>query len=45
MPDSVAFCPPLVISEDDIHELFRRFGQALDETLMWVKEQGLASAA
>ncbi len=45
MPDSVAFCPPLVASDDDIHELFRRFGIALDETLIWVKEQGLASAA
>jgi 4-aminobutyrate--pyruvate transaminase len=45
MPDSVAFCPPLVATDEDIHELFRRFGKALDETLIWVKEQGLASAA
>jgi 4-aminobutyrate--pyruvate transaminase len=45
MPDSIAFCPPLVATDEDIHELFRRFGKALDETLIWVKEQGLASAA
>jgi 4-aminobutyrate--pyruvate transaminase len=45
MPDSIAFCPPLVATDEDIHELFRRFGKALDETLNWVKEQGLASAA
>ncbi|HXQ41835.1 MAG TPA: aspartate aminotransferase family protein [Candidatus Udaeobacter sp.] len=45
MPDSVAFCPPLVATDEDIHELFRRFGKAMDETLIWVKEQGLASAA
>src|SRR5262249_22940568 len=43
--DGIAFCPPLVIGPDDIAELFRRFGRALDETLTWVKEQGLASAA
>jgi 4-aminobutyrate--pyruvate transaminase len=43
--DGIAFCPPLVIGADDIAELFRRFGKALDETLTWVKEQGVASAA
>ena len=45
LPDSIAFCPPLVVTDEDINELFRRFGKALDETLTWVKEQGLASAA
>ncbi|CAA7614531.1 Adenosylmethionine-8-amino-7-oxononanoate aminotransferase [Candidatus Terasakiella magnetica] len=31
MGDSVAFAPPLVISEDEIAEMLRRFGLALDE--------------
>jgi 4-aminobutyrate--pyruvate transaminase len=33
--DSLAFCPPLVISEAQIDEMFDRFGRALDETLAW----------
>ena len=43
--DSIAFCPPLISTEEEIAEMYRRFGLALDETLTWVKEQGLASAA
>ncbi len=42
--DSVAFCPPLVITEAEIDELFRRWEPALDETLSWVKAQGLMAA-
>src|SRR5262249_50310550 len=43
--NSIRFCPPLVSSEEEIAEMYRRFGKALDETLSWVREQGLASAA
>jgi 4-aminobutyrate---pyruvate transaminase len=43
--NSIAFCPPLVSTGEEIAEMYRRFGLALDETLAWVKEQGLASAA
>jgi 4-aminobutyrate---pyruvate transaminase len=32
MGDSVALCPPLIISSDEIDEMLRRFGRALDET-------------
>ncbi|MBI4638472.1 MAG: aspartate aminotransferase family protein [Candidatus Rokubacteria bacterium] len=32
LQDTVAFCPPLVISEPEIDELLRRFRTALDET-------------
>lgn len=31
MGDAVAFAPPLVISEDEIREMLRRFAEALDE--------------
>jgi 4-aminobutyrate--pyruvate transaminase len=32
LQDTVALCPPLVISEGEIEEMLRRFGKALDET-------------
>lgn len=35
--DSVAFCPPLVISEDQIDELVTKFAAGLDATLAWAK--------
>ncbi|PFH11195.1 4-aminobutyrate--pyruvate transaminase [Collimonas sp. PA-H2] len=31
--DTIAFCPPLIITEAQIDEIFDRFGRALDETL------------
>jgi 4-aminobutyrate--pyruvate transaminase len=30
--DTVALCPPLIITETEVDELLRRFGKALDET-------------
>ncbi|HEX9464046.1 MAG TPA: aspartate aminotransferase family protein [Alphaproteobacteria bacterium] len=42
--DRVALCPPLIITEDQIDEMFRRFGQALDDTTEMVKSKGLAAA-
>ena len=44
MGDRVAFCPPLIITEAEIDELVRRFEPALDETMTWVKDQGLKAA-
>jgi len=41
MGDRIAFCPPLVIGEADIDELFARFGRALDKGLDWVKREGM----
>ena len=35
--DSVAFCPPLIISEKDLDELFKRFTAALDEAVTVLK--------
>ncbi|HVZ68793.1 MAG TPA: aminotransferase [Rhizomicrobium sp.] len=42
--DRIAFCPPLVITESDIEELFDRFDRALAKGLDWVKSQGLLAA-
>ncbi len=39
--DSIAICPPLIISEGQIDELAAKLAIALDQTLEWVKKQGL----
>ena len=36
--DTVAFCPPLIIAEDQVHELFDKFAKSLNETLDWVRK-------
>ena len=41
--DRIAFCPPLVISEAEVNELFDRFGRALARTLDWVRAEGLTA--
>ena len=41
--DTVAFCPPLVVTESDIDEILERFGRGLDETLAWLETGGGAS--
>jgi len=39
--DRIALCPPLVISEAEIHEMFDRLTRALDKTLDWVRSEKL----
>ena len=45
VPDGVAFCPPLIATDAEIGELFKRFGRALDETHDWLKKEGHSKAA
>ena len=40
--DTIAFCPPLIITESEIDLMFERFARALDDTLAMVRERGLA---
>lgn len=35
--DTIAFCPPLVITESEIDEMLDRFGRALDATEAWLR--------
>lgn len=35
--DTIALCPPLIITEDQIGELFDKLELALDDTLNWVR--------
>ena len=39
--DTIAFCPPLIISESEINLMFDVFKLALDETYSMVRERGL----
>ena len=39
--DSLAFAPPLVMTEAEVEEMMRRFSAALDDTTRWVEENGL----
>ena len=38
--DTVAFCPPMIITEAEMEELFAPLGEALDATLGWAKAEG-----
>lgn len=38
--DTLAFCPPMIISEDEIDQLFAPVEEALDATHAWAKAEG-----
>ncbi|MGH6802105.1 MAG: aminotransferase [Methyloceanibacter sp.] len=44
MGDAVAFCPPLIISEDEINEMFDMTEKALDQTDAWVRRKNMRAA-
>jgi 4-aminobutyrate--pyruvate transaminase len=44
MGDRIAVCPPLIISEAEIDELFDRLTRALDRTADWISREGLMAA-
>jgi 4-aminobutyrate--pyruvate transaminase len=44
MVDSLSFCPPLIISEDEINEMFDLVEKALDQTEAWVRKENLRAA-
>lgn len=39
--DTVAFCPPLIVTEDEIHEMFDIVEAAIKCTETWVRKEGL----
>lgn len=43
--DSIAFCPPMIITEAQLNELFDRFEKALAACEAWVSKEGLRQAA
>ncbi|NDV49489.1 MULTISPECIES: aspartate aminotransferase family protein [unclassified Salipiger] len=40
--ETVALCPPLIVTEDDIDQILARLGRALDRGWEWVQDEGLA---
>lgn len=38
--DTLAFCPPMIITEDEINALFEPIEKALDATAVWAKAEG-----
>jgi 4-aminobutyrate--pyruvate transaminase len=42
--DVVSICPPLVITAQEIDELFDRLARALDQTLDWAQREKLLAA-
>ncbi|MCX8281358.1 aminotransferase [Phyllobacterium sp. 0TCS1.6C] len=42
--DAIAFCPPMIITEDELNELFNRFELALADTEALVSTQDLRAA-
>jgi 4-aminobutyrate--pyruvate transaminase len=39
--DSVAVCPPYIVTEEQLEDLFTMYRQGLDDTLDWAKKEGL----
>ncbi len=39
--DTIAFCPPMIITEDELNELFNRFELALADTEAYVSKNNL----
>jgi len=39
--DTIAVCPPLIISPQEIDDMFDRLGRALDRTLEWARRERL----
>ena len=41
LTDSLAFCPPLIISPEEIDDMFDRVARVLDKTHDWARKEGL----
>jgi 4-aminobutyrate---pyruvate transaminase len=42
--DSIALCPPMIITPEELDELFDRLEKALDDAEAWVSKEGLRTA-
>ena len=39
--DVIAFCPPLIITSEQIDELFDKFDKSMSQSLDWAKKEGV----
>ena len=42
--DSLALCPPLIITTDEIHEMFDLFEKGLDQMEAWARSENARAA-
>ncbi len=42
--DTIALCPPMIITEEELNALFDRLEKAIDDTESWVGKEGLRAA-
>lgn len=42
--DTIALCPPMIITEDELDDMFGRLRESLDETLDWAVREGYFKA-
>jgi 4-aminobutyrate--pyruvate transaminase len=42
--DTLSLCPPLVIADEEVDDMFDRLARALDRTLAWAKQERLLTA-
>jgi 4-aminobutyrate---pyruvate transaminase len=42
--DAIALCPPLIINQDQVHEMFDIIAKTLDHTEAWVRKDDLRAA-
>ncbi len=42
--DTISICPPLIITAQEIDDMFDRLGRALDQTLDWARREQLLAA-
>ncbi|MCX8253087.1 putative aminotransferase y4uB [Beijerinckiaceae bacterium RH AL1] len=43
--DTIALCPPLIVSEADVRDIVERLSATLNDVTDWVRERGLARTA
>lgn len=41
--DTLSICPPLIIDESEMDEMFARLGRGLDRTYAWARSEGLVT--
>jgi 4-aminobutyrate--pyruvate transaminase len=39
--DTVVLCPPYIVTENDVEEIFERLRHGLDDTLAWANKEKL----
>ena len=42
--DAIGICPPLIMTEDQLNEMFDKIERAIDDTDAWISKEGLRAA-